>query len=299
MTLTPSTGRRGPAAPRGRCASTTRRLAPAALLVALLTAGCDAREAYEDAFGLGFPKPVTEQAEAIYDLWLGSVAASAVVGLGVWALIFWAVVRYRRRRGAPDLPPQIRYNLPVEVLYTVVPFVIIAVLFYYTVVAQNRVNELSDDQAGQGPDVTINVVGFKWNWMFQHADAGVQVVGAIEQPAELVIPVDRTVRFVETSPDVIHSFFVPAFLFKRDVIPGRTNIFEVKVTKPGRYIGRCAELCGEKHSRMTFYVKAVSPEEYAAYVAGLKADPRNALDTNPAVTGAVVPIKDAVKEEAE
>lgn len=264
------------------------RLGLMAAATALLATGCGGREAYENTFGLGFPKPVTDQAQEIYDLWLGSVAAAAVVGLLVWALIFYAVVRFRKT--SDDLPRQIRYNLPVEVLYTVVPFVIIAVLFYYTVVAQNRVNDLSDETAGGKPDVTVNVVGFKWNWMFQHVDAGVQVIGEIEQPAVLVLPTDRTVRFVETSPDVIHSFFVPAFLFKRDVIPGRANTFEVKITKPGEYIGRCAELCGEKHARMTFYVKAVPPAEYDAYVAGLKADPANALEDNPAVTGAVRPV---------
>jgi cytochrome c oxidase subunit 2 len=224
------------------------RLALAAAATALLTTGCGGRELYADTFALGFPDPVTDQAQAIYDLWLGSVAAAAVVGLAVWGLIFYAVVRFRKN--SDDLPRQIRYNLPVEVLYTVVPFVIIAVLFYYTVVAQNEVNEL-DDEASAGDRVTVNVVGFKWNWMFQHVDAGVQVVGEIDAPATLVIPTDTTVRFVETSPDVIHSFFVPAFLFKRDVVPGRANTFEVNVTKPGTYIGRCAELCGEKHSQMT------------------------------------------------
>jgi cytochrome c oxidase subunit 2 len=273
---------------RATPARTRLRLGATAAAIALLTTGCGGREAYEDAFGLGFPKPVTDQAEKIYDLWLGSVAAAAVVGLAVWGLIFWAVVRYRRN--SDDLPRQIRYNLPVEVLYTVVPFVIIAVLFYYTVVAQNAVNELSDDEAGKRPDVTVNVVGFKWNWMFQHKDAGVQVVGEIEEPAVLVVPTDRTIRFVETSPDVIHSFFVPAFLFKRDVVPGRANTFEVKINKAGDYIGRCAELCGEKHSRMTFYVRAVSPQEYDTYIKGLQADPANAMTENPAVTGAVEPI---------
>jgi cytochrome c oxidase subunit II len=263
------------------------RLGLTAAAVALTTTGCGGRDLYEDAFGLGFPKPVTEQGQAIYDLWLGSVAAAAVVGLGVWALIFWAVVRYRRN--SDDLPRQIRYNLPVEVLYTVVPFVIIAVLFYYTVVAQNEVREEADEASG-GPGVTINVVGFKWNWMFQHVDAGVQVVGELDDPATLVIPTDTTIRFVETSPDVIHSFFVPAFLFKQDVIPGRANTFEVKVSKEGTYIGRCAELCGEKHSQMTFFVRAVSPDAYAAYVAALRADPANALTDDPAVTGAPVPV---------
>ncbi len=238
-------------------------LAAAALL---LTAGCDAREAYENSFSLGFPDPVTEEGANIYDLWLGSVAAAAAVGVFVLGLILWACVRYRKR--SEELPRQVRYNLPIEVLYTVVPLVVVSVLFYYTAVSQNFVNEESDD-----PDVTIQVIGFQWNWQFVHDDgdaetADPRITGIPGQPAELVIPVDSKVRFEQTSNDVIHSFYVPKFLFKRDVIPGnQRNSFEITVREEGRYIGRCAELCGEKHDRMNFYVNVVSQEEYDSYLA--------------------------------
>ena len=147
------------------------RLTALAAGVALLSAGCDARGLYEDAFSLGFPDPVTDQGKRIYDLWLGSVAAAAVVGVFVWGLIFFAVVRYRKR--GEELPRQVRYNLPVEVLYTVVPFVIIAVLFYYTAISENYVNKLTKD-----PKVTIGVVGFQWNWQFNYQDEKLQVTGA-------------------------------------------------------------------------------------------------------------------------
>ena len=102
-------------------------------------------------------------------------------------------------------------------------------------------------------------------------------VDAVGQPAQLVLPTDTRIRFVETSPDVIHSFYVPAFLFKRDVIPGRANTFEIEITKEGEYIGRCAELCGEKHSAMNFLVRAVPMEKYEQYVAQLKQDPTNRI----------------------
>ena len=225
---------------------------------------------------MGFPKPVTEQAENIYELWLGSTAAAVVVGLFVMALIGISVVKYRKR--SDQLPRQVRYNLPIEVLYTAVPFVIIAVLFYYTTVSQNFVN---DEREG-GADVNIGVVGFQWNWTFRHDDAGVQVTGQPGRRAQLVLPTDRLIRFTETSPDVIHSFFVPAFLFKRDVVPGRANVFALTIKKEGQYIGRCAEFCGEKHSAMNFSVKAVSPAAYDAYLAELQSDPDSRIGTGAA-----------------
>jgi cytochrome c oxidase subunit 2 len=246
----------------------------------LLASGCTVRDAYETTFGVGFPQPVSKQAENIYELWLGSSAAAAVVGAFVWALMLFAGFRYRKK--SDQLPRQVRYNLPIEVLYTAVPFVIIAVLFYYTTISQNFVNELSEDD----PDVTIGVVGFQWNWTFNYMDEGVGVTGQTRQPATLVLPTDRTIRFLQTSPDVIHSFWVPEFLFKRDVIPGRENTFEITLTKEGVYTGRCAEFCGEKHSAMNFLVRVVSPEAYDDYIAELQADPANKIGSGTG-TGAV------------
>jgi cytochrome c oxidase subunit II len=250
---------------------TSLRLALAAVATAVMTSGCTGREAYEDAFGIGWPKPETDRAKSMYDVWLGSVAAGAAVGLVVGALIIYAVIRFRKRND--ELPPQIRYNLPIEVLYTVIPFVIIAVLFYYTAISENKVNKMEPN-----PDVTVGVVGFQWNWQFVYEDDKVQVTGDPQHPATLVLPVDKRIRFIETSPDVIHSFWVPAFLFKRDVVPGRFNAFELTPTREGTYVGRCAEYCGEKHPRMNFEVKVVSQAAYDAYIAGLKADPDAALD---------------------
>jgi cytochrome c oxidase subunit 2 len=246
----------------------------------VLASGCTARDAYETTFGVGFPQPISEQAENVYELWLGSSAAAAVVGAFVWALMLFAGFRYRKK--SDQLPRQVRYNLPIEVLYTAVPFVILAVLFYYTTISQNFVNKLSDED----PDVTIGVVGFQWNWTFNYKNEGVGVTGQTRQPATLVLPTDRTIRFLETSPDVIHSFWVPEFLFKRDVIPGRENAFEITLTKEGEYTGRCAEFCGEKHSAMNFSVRVVSPEAYDDYIAELQANPANEIGSGTG-TGAV------------
>ena len=255
------------------------RLGLALLPAALLATGCSGvggRDLYENSFSLGFPEPVTDRADDIYELWLGSVAAAAVVGFAVTFLILFAAIRYRRV--SDKLPRQVRYNLPIEVLYTVVPFVIIAVLFYYTTITQNVVNDLTPEEEG-GSEVNIGVIGFQWNWTFNYVDDDVSVTGIPGQPPQLVLPTDTTIRFTETSPDVIHSFWVPAFLFKRDVIPGRVNTFEVSITKEGEYIGRCAELCGEKHAAMNFSVLAVPPDEYEDYISDLRSNPDNRIGT--------------------
>jgi len=214
----------------------------------------------------------------MYDVWLGTVAAAAAVGFGMYVLM--GITFLRDRKKSDELPPQIRYNLPIEVLYTIVPFVVIAVLFFYTAVAENKVNKLRPN-----PDVTIGVVGFQWNWQFNYLHATtegktVQVTGAppLGQQAVLYLPVNKRIQFIETSPDVIHSFWVPDFLFKRDVIPGRLNTFELTPTRLGTYVGRCAEFCGEKHSAMNFQVKVVSEDDYTAYIARLANDPNAAAN---------------------
>jgi cytochrome c oxidase subunit 2 len=263
------------------------RLAVVAVATVLLTGGCDLRSTYENSLSLGFPDPVTDEGQSIYDLWLGTVAAGAVVGLVVWGLIFYAAIRYRKR--SDELPRQVRYNLPVEVLYTVIPFVIVAVLFYYTAVSENRVNQIS-----KNPDVTIGVIGFQWNWTFNYEDGDPNTVdpsvtGVPGQPAQLILPTDRKIRFLETSNDVIHSFFVPKFLFKRDVVPGRVNQFELTIRQQGTFIGRCAELCGEKHDRMNFEVKVVSPEEYDAFIASQRPAASAAASVTPAISAPVQP----------
>lgn len=234
-----------------------------ALPATLLLSGCSV----EEALRFGWPAGVTPQAEAMLDLWVGSVIAALVIGVLVWGLIFWAAIRYRKR--GDELPTQTRYNLPIEVLYTVVPFLIIAVLFYYTAVVQTYVNEQSDD-----PDVTVSVVAFQWNWRFVYPDETVdgtdepiETLGTSEEIPVLVVPTGQSIRFVETSVDVIHSFWVPEILFKRDVIPGRQNAFEIdSITREGAFVGRCAELCGSYHSNMNFEMRAVTPEKYERWV---------------------------------
>jgi cytochrome c oxidase subunit II len=212
---------------------------------------------------LGFPDPVTEQGKITVSLWQGSWIAGLLVGCVVWGLILWAVIFHRKR--GDKLPPQVRYNMPIEILYTIVPFVLIAVLFYYTAKDENAITAVSAK-----PAVTVNVVGFQWSWEFDYPQYGVKENGYMweEGPLPVMeIPVGETVRFNLTSPDVVHAFWVPEFLFKRDVIPGHPNHFEITATQTGTFTGHCSELCGVYHSRMLFTMKIVTHAEFQQWIA--------------------------------
>ncbi|RBY82572.1 cytochrome c oxidase subunit II [Geodermatophilus sp. TF02-6] len=243
------------------------RVAALALLGVVTLTGCTPNNEF---WRWGWPDGITDEAVSMRNLWIWSVIAALIVGFIVWGLILWSVVRHRKR--SDDLPRQTAYNLPLEIVYTIIPFLIIAGLFFFTVTVQNRVQERSAD-----PDVTVAVNAFKWNWQFVYPETTgpdgepVNTVGTSDEIPILVLPVDETVRFEVASADVIHSFWVPEFLFKLDVIPGnengRDNVFEVTVREQGAFVGRCAELCGTYHAYMNFEVRAVSPSDYDAYLA--------------------------------
>jgi cytochrome c oxidase subunit 2 len=238
------------------------------MLLALLS-GCSVEGVGKAFGGFGWPQGgISLQAHKMYDLWIASTIAALVVGVFVWGLIFWCVIRYRKRGDA--LPVQTRFNMPLEVLYTVTPVLIVAVLFYYTAIVQTDVDKLSAK-----PDMTVEVVAFKWNWQFNYRDAPgaeaktvASTLGSTDVIPLLVLPTGKKIRFEETSRDVIHSFWVPEMLFKRDVFPGNVrNTFEVTLDKEGRYVGRCAELCGTYHAFMQFELVVVSPAEFDQFLA--------------------------------
>ena len=222
------------------------------------------------------PKGVTSESGSIITFWNGSWLAALGVGVLVWGLILWCVVVYRRKKDAVGLPEQLRYNVPIEILYTIVPVFMVAVLFFYTA----RLESAQMDVSAK-PDVTINVVAKQWNWDFNYIDAGTfetsSMVALTGEPGvaatlpTLYLPVNQRVEFVLTSRDVIHSFWVPQFLRKLDVIPGKVNRFQVVPTEIGTFQGKCAELCGAYHASMLFRVKVVSLADYKAHVAELRA----------------------------
>jgi cytochrome c oxidase subunit 2 len=271
LTIDPVEQRSGRPGSAGRTSPSPRRVRLArgmgmtvTLAVGLLClTGCT-----NDTFTrLGFPNPITEQGKTVLTLWQGSWIAGLAVGAVVWGLILWAVIFHRKRGNR--LPQQVRYNMPIEILYTAVPFVLIAVFFYFTAKDENYVDALPPN-----PQVTVNVLGFQWSWQFNYQGTGVTSTGNMwgEGPLPLLeIPEHETVRFNLTSADVVHAFWVPEFLFKRDVIPDHPNHFEITATQTGTYIGHCSELCGLYHSRMLFTLKVVTPQQYQAYIAAQQA----------------------------
>ena len=249
-----------------------RLLALGATAALLALSGCSA-----DTLSRGFlPKGASSDASRVTSLWNGAWIAALSVGLLVWGLTIWCVVRYRKRKHDHRLPDQLRYNLPMEILYTVVPLFMIAVLFYYTQRDETELLKVSSE-----PTNVVNVVGKRWAWDFNYVTANayetstqVNITGKVEDSRdlpELYLPVNETTQFVLTTRDVNHSFWVPAFLKKLDLISGRVNRFEVTPTQTGVFTGKCAELCGTYHAYMLFEVHVVPRAEYDQHIAQLKA----------------------------
>ena len=245
------------------------------------TAGCT----NNDFTRLGMPDPITKQGHATLVLWQGSWIAAFGVGIVVWGMIVWAIIFHRKRAGQP-IAHQVRYNLPIEMLYTVVPIIMVGILFFFTARDENYIDKLPAH-----PQVRVTVYGFQWSWQFQYpqwkvpgSDTGVVTMNggpwspqvANRQLPELVLPTNETVEFDLVSTDVIHAFWVVPFNFKRDVIPGHPKHFAVTLTKTGTHIGRCTELCGLYHSRMLFVVKIVTPAQFHQWISAQQALQRTA-----------------------
>jgi cytochrome c oxidase subunit 2 len=238
----------------------------------------------------------TSNSDRIMDLWVNSWIAALAVGIITWGLIVWCLVAYRRRKGTVGFPRQTSFNLPLEVFYLTIPLFMVLVFFYFT----DRDQQAIDDRS-QPADVVVDVRGKQWSWDFNYKsgdvieedvhEAGVQahLTGNTidkEQLPTLYLPVNKSVDLELNARDVIHSFWVPAFLQKRDMIPGKTNYIRFTPTAEGTYDGKCAELCGEYHSEMLFRVKVVSEAEFQAHLAELKASGNTGLlgveyDRNP------------------
>jgi cytochrome c oxidase subunit 2 len=279
--VSPNDRAAGHGAPRrGARARLIRRWLPRAVLffgLAVMTGGCSSNWVNN----LGLRNPLTTQAQLIVHLWQGSWIAAIAIGLLVWGAILWAVIFYRKR--GDTIPHQVRYNLPIEILYTVVPFVMVGVLFYFTARDEDRITSLSAH-----PSVVVDVTGFQWSWEFQYPQypvknsaGGVTELGAMWNPTVseadsysqlplMEIPDHETVRFNLVSEDVVHSFWVLPFDFKRDVVPGHPNHFQVTPTATlysgPDTIGRCSELCGLYHSRMLFRIKIVTPAQFTSWI---------------------------------
>ena len=229
-----------------------RRRAPAARWFALaalvvVAAGCA-------------PQSVTEEGQAVYGLYNLFLYIAAVVFVLVSGLVIWSVVRYRRRDD--ELPKQTHGNNRLELTWTLIPTVIVLVLFVFTMQAQDKVLDQSGDA-----DVDITVTAFQWSWRFAYEGTGAEVVGSPESIPEMVVPVGQTIRVKLISADVVHSFYVPQTLFKRQAIPGTENEFDLTFEKEGLYHGQCTQFCGLQHPDMVFRVRVVTQGEYQSWLA--------------------------------
>jgi cytochrome c oxidase subunit II len=204
------------------------------------------------------PDPVTEQGGEVSNLYSIFMVFAAVIFVVTAGLIAWSLIRYRAKDGDDELPPQFHSNLKLEVVWFAIPQVIVIVLFVLSSMALSNVNEQQDDAE------VVTVTGYQWGWRFEY-EGGVAINGTPEAPADAVIPTGD-VAFVLRSSDVVHSFWVPRFLIKRDAIPGRETRIDVHVEEPGTYTGVCAEFCGLLHDRMSFSISAVTPEEFDAWL---------------------------------
>jgi len=263
---------------RTRRASRLTSIAGLVGLVALTATGCSGSEALR----FGWPEGITPQSERMVNFWTWTVVASLIVGVIVWALILWPVVAHRKK--SDKLPRQFQYNHFLEVIYTGVPSIVVVILFYFTVTTQNYVlAEEPKDQVG----VNVDVLAFQWNWKFTYNEYTtangrhvvprtsdgelVSTTGSTTEIPLLVLPSKDTIQYNLRARDVIHSFYVPEFHFKRDVFPypeknNQDDTFQNSIDKEGSFVGRCAELCGTYHSGMNFEVRVLHQEQFDDYM---------------------------------
>ncbi|GAA5114756.1 cytochrome c oxidase subunit II [Haloechinothrix salitolerans] len=245
------------------------KIAALAGAVAVTVSGCSV----DEVLRFGWPVGVTPEAEQMRELWTWTVLAALAVGVLVWGLIFWSVAFHRKKKDDDELPRQFQYNVPLELFAVVLPTIMVCVLFFFT--ATTEVSVLAEEE---DPDVTVDVVAFQWNWEFKYPEETtsegepISTVGSSTEIPLLVLPTDKRIQFNLESTDVIHSFWVPELLFKRDVFPrpeknNQDNTFQItSIDKEGAFVGRCAELCGTYHSVMNFEVRALSPADYDEYI---------------------------------
>ena len=208
-------------------------------------------------------EPVTEHARKVESLYNAILVLSILIFVGVIGAVLFAVFRWKHVPGDDVLPPQTHGNTATEVVWTALPTAIVLVLFGMSYATLRDM-----DDRDPNPAAVINVRGYQWAWEFDYGDGKVVKTPRAGVPT-MVVPVGETVRVISTSDNVIHSWFVPNFLFKKDVVPGRQNSFEFKVDIQGSYHGQCAEYCGTDHAKMLFSVRAVDRDEFDKWYAEL------------------------------
>jgi cytochrome c oxidase subunit 2 len=244
--------------------------------------------------GLYPPIAVTAQGAQIRDLYTVIFLIAVAIFLLVEGLIVWTVIRYRRKPGDDTLPPQTHGNNIAELVWTVVPTLIVIFMF---IVSWQTLNAV-DTKTADAQTTKIRAVAGQFQWQFDYLDANdkllyTELLPLVSQGGGMMVPAGRTVQLSLVSNDVIHAFYVPQFLFKRDVVPGRTNQFDftVDAADAGQtFRGQCAELCGIGHSIMLFEVKALAPADFDSWLQQKAnqpiATPVPAASGGPAASGA-------------
>ncbi len=218
--------------------------------------------------GFGFEPGLSSINDISLSLWQGAWIAAAIVGAITLVLIVWPAIFHRKKVGAPEFPKQTQYNVPIEIVYTVIPLIIIAGLFYFTVIKQSEIQK--SDPAAVMHEIGVNAVQWAWQFTYPVAGENAVVTGIPGQPATLVVPLGERVRYTLTSSDVVHGFWIPAFMIQLQNIPGVTNYIEFTAKKLGSFPGRCNILCGRAHTQMLFTVKVVTPDQYKSFLETLK-----------------------------
>ncbi len=221
------------------------------------------------ATNFGSPHGITTNSNATLNLWRITYYIAIPIGVIVFGGIIWCLVRYRVRPGDTRTAKQFQYHIPIEAAYTIIPLILVAVIFGLMYGVENKIDHVS-----KTPAVKIDVLGFQWGWRFTYPNGHEEIGSVASQPSindssalpVLHMPDHETVQFKLQSADVNHSFYVPEFLEKRDLIQGIDNVIDINATKTGTFIGECTQLCGTYHAFMRFEVVVMTPAKFNTWM---------------------------------
>lgn len=224
-------------------------------------------------YGLNFQRPVTEIATEILGLHNAIMIVVTIIMVIVFGAMFYSIVVHRKSRGYKAAT--FSHSTTVEIIWTVIPFLILVGMAIPSTATLLRMDDSS------GSEMTVKITGYQWKWKYDYLDQDVSFFSSMSTPRDqienkaekgenyllevdnpVVLPVGKKIRFLVTSNDVIHAWWIPQFGVKRDAIPGYINEMWTKIDEPGTYRGQCAELCGKDHGFMPIVVKAVSEGEF-------------------------------------
>ena len=245
-------------------------------------------------------KGVTDISNNVYQLHMTIFLICCVIGVIVFAIMFWALIHHRKSKGA--VPAQFHESTKVEILWTAIPFVILIVM---AIPATKTLIAMEDASKA---DITIKITGSQWKWHYEYMGEDVEFYSMLATPQNeitnladknpnyllevdkpLVLPINQKVRFLMTSDDVIHSWWVPDFAVKKDANPGFINETWTNINEVGTYRGQCAELCGKDHGFMPVVVEAKTEEDFKTWLAEAKQAKQKAAEADAALLDQVVP----------